>query len=72
MKAGDSAAFAALEAADKRVWHATMRNYERRRGITREKVQARLDRILREEFTFEVYPEARFCDLMSAFTEQVC
>ncbi len=28
MKAGDPAAFAALEAADKRVWHATMRNKE--------------------------------------------
>ena len=71
MKAGDPAAFAALEAADKRVWEATLRSYERRRGITREKVQARLTRILAEGWAFEVYPEAKFCDLMSAFVKQV-
>ena len=71
MKVGDPEAFAALQSADTRVWHATMRNYEGRRGITREKVQARLDRMLREGWTFEVYSEAKFCELMSAFVQQV-
>ncbi len=71
MKAGDPEAFDALEDAEKRVWHATMRNYEGRRGITRQKVQARLDRILREGWTFQVYSEATFCNLMSDFVQQV-
>jgi hypothetical protein len=67
LKTGDPEAFEALQAADKRVWQATLRSYESRKGITQEKVQARLTRILAEGWAFEVYFEAKFCDLMSGF-----
>ena len=71
LKAGDPAAFDALQAAEKRVWQATLRSYESRKGITQEKVQARLTRILAEGWAFNVHSEATFCDLMLSFVQQV-
>jgi hypothetical protein len=48
-----------------------LRSYESRKGITQKKVQARLTRILAEGWAFNVYFEAKFCDLVLSFVQQV-
>jgi hypothetical protein len=72
LKAGDPEAFAALSAADKRVWQAGIVKRERTAGLTSAKIEERLARIALEGWTFEVYSDDRFCALMEVFIPQVC
>jgi hypothetical protein len=70
LKSGDPAAFDALEAADKLAWHARIKTYKCRAGLTQAKIQARLTRIVAEGWTFEVYPEEKFNAIMQELVQQ--
>ena len=71
MKAGDPAAFAALEAADKRAWQSITVEYARRAGITSANIEARLARITLEGWLFQAFSDEKFCALMELFCSQV-
>ena len=64
--------FAALEAADKWAWQSITASQARRAGVTTDKIKARLSRIALEGWTFQVYFDERFCELMELFYLQVC
>jgi len=71
LKSGDPAAFDALEAADKLAWHARVKAYKSRAGITQVKIQARIHRITAEGWTFAVYPEEKFVLIMQDLVQQL-